>query len=129
MSGPGIILLGSPWGNENIKISKNIIMNSGGTDNNKINKTSIMLNMSGYADRPALPFYANNIIISENELGSAKDLAPQYSGITLLNLSTTNVKKLYIEKNIFLNVTRRLYDGNNDIENLSKLNPEVHYSF
>jgi hypothetical protein len=129
MSGPGIVLLGSPWGNENIKISRNIIIDSGSADQNKINKTSIVFDLSGYADRPVLPYYANNIIIDDNKLGSTKGLFPQYSGITLLNLPTTNIKKLYIEKNIFLNITYRLYDGKNEIEDLTKLNSEAHYSY
>jgi Pectate lyase superfamily protein len=127
LSGQGIVFWGSPWGNVNVDIVENTILNCGRAVQNSVYRTGILFDQAGFASVPALPYYAHNISFRRNVIGNEESATYTYHGITLIKIAETKLQNLNIIGNRFINVTNKLYDGENGISDVSKLNPEAHF--
>jgi hypothetical protein len=127
LPGEGLAFLGSPWGSDSVNITSNTIQNCGKGVSGLPKKTGIFFRQDGSSKVPALPFYTNNINISENSIGNTLPSGPEYAGITLVNLETTRLRNLNISHNTFSNLPVILFDGKNAITNLEGRNPEAHF--
>jgi hypothetical protein len=125
LTGTGIVFVGSPWGNRDVEMASNTIVNCGRAKPDAF-KTSIFVDLSGSATIPPLPFHAENIKIISNALGNTESSAYESSGMTLAALAPSKLKGFYVKDNTFLGVRVKLSDGHKEIGKLETLNPEAH---
>jgi hypothetical protein len=125
MTGTGILLLGSPWGNQDLEISNNRIMDCGRAKTGAL-RAGIYFNQSGYSKTPPSQFHAENVTINGNILGNTDSRAYMTSGITFEGLGASKLKGLNVSSNTFSGVAMKLSDGRNEINTLETLNPEAH---
>lgn len=126
MTGPGIILLGSPWGTNNVKIFGNKILDCGRMAKLAF-KTSIFFNQSGASKVPPAPFHSEDVSIVNNTLGNSDSTKVENSGITLAGLRGSQLHNISIASNTFVNVPTKLSDGHVPLLKTEDLHPEVHY--
>jgi hypothetical protein len=125
LTGTGVMLMGSPWGSQDVEISLNTVVNCGRAKPDAL-KAGIYLDQSGSAKAPALPFHAENIKIASNTVGNTEGKTYQASGITFAGLEGWKLKGLHIAGNTFVGVRIKLSDGRSEIRKLEALNPEAH---
>ncbi len=126
MTGPGIVLTGSPWGNERIEISHNKVVDCGRLGPVD-RRAGIVLAQNGSSAMPAKRFYADSISIANNILGNSGSGNVEQSGISVLNAGQSDLTNVVLAGNTFQNVRMKVSDGTTEQSARALLGVRINY--